>query len=475
MKLNTKFRFIPVLMFCLSLLPVSIQAADKIWILDIKGAIGPATSDYFKRNLHEAQSSEVALVILRLDTPGGLDTAMREMIQAIIASSVPVVTYVAPSGARAASAGTYILYASHVAAMAPGTNLGAATPVQIGGNPFGDGKSDSESDEKTVNFADETGEATTLTKESEKSKKNAPAHEDAMSKKIINDAEAYIRSLAELRGRNKEWAAQAVRDAVSLTANEALEKHVIELVATDVNDLLAQLDGREVNVLNTLQKLATKDLIREVRGPDWRNRLLAVITDPNVAYILMLLGIYGLFFELAHPGSLFPGVLGGICLLLALFAFQVLPVNYAGLALILLGMALMVGELFMPSFGVLGIGGVSAFVFGSIILMENDLPEFAISRSLIAVTVLLSAGLFFLIVKLAVSAYRRPVVSGREEMLGAEGECLENDGNQLIVYVHGERWNARATTPLVPGQRVRVMGLEGLILSVEPVADRVNR
>jgi membrane-bound serine protease (ClpP class) len=434
--------------------------------------VGPATSDYVARGLNEAQEAEVSLILLRMDTPGGLDTAMREIIKAIIASPIPVVTYVAPSGARAASAGTYILYASHVAAMAPGTNLGAATPVQIGGNPFGGGDA-----EENIELLDDMGEVATTAKEEDAgqdSQKTKTHPQDAMSKKIINDAEAYIRSLAEMHGRNVTWATQAVREAASLTAQEALEKQVIEIVATDVDDLLTQLDGRDVKVLGKLRQLSTTGLVKEVQKPDWRNRLLAVITDPNIAYILMLLGIYGLFFELAHPGSLFPGVLGGICLLLALFAFQVLPVNYAGFALILLGIGLIVGEAFMPSFGILGIGGITAFIIGSIILMDSDLPGFEISRALIATTALFTAGLLMVILKMAMDTFHKPVVSGREEMIGAEGECLENDGKHLTVYVHSERWNASSSFPIKPGQRVRVTGITGLILSVEPTTNNLN-
>lgn len=453
--------------FCLFVLfTTSAQAVGTVWILDIKGAVGPATNDYVERSLNEAQEADISLIILRMDTPGGLDTAMRAIIKAIIASPVPVVTYVAPSGARAASAGTYILYASHVAAMAPGTNLGAATPVQIGGNPFGG--------EEESQVSDDMGETTTTAQEDDSEKtqeKSKESSQSAMSKKIVNDAEAYIRALAEMHGRNVSWAVQAVREAASLTAQEALEQQVIEIVATDVEDLLMQLEGREVKVLGKVRQLSTSGLIQEVQKPDWRNRLLAVITDPNIAYILMLLGIYGLFFELAHPGSLFPGVLGGICLLLALFAFQVLPVNYAGIALILLGIALIVGEAFMPSFGILGIGGITAFVIGSVILMDSDLPGFGISRSLIAITTLFTAGILMVILKMAVDTLHQSPVSGREGMLGAEGECLETDGKQITVYVHSERWNARSSLPVTPGQRVRVTGMTGLILSVEPVAD----
>ncbi|MCP4696666.1 MAG: nodulation protein NfeD [Gammaproteobacteria bacterium] len=446
------------------------RASEKIYVLDIKGAIGPATADYLKRGLETARDAGSPLAILRIDTPGGLDTAMREIVQAIIASPVPVVSYVAPSGARAASAGTYILYASHVAAMAPGTNLGAATPVQIGGMPgldpsddkknFGDDAEGDDAEKKSLERGESAAEG-----KSEKGKKSG----DTMTHKIVNDAEAYLRSLAQMHGRNVEWAMKAVRESASLAAEDALKKNVIDLMAPNLTELLKRLHGREVKVQGQTRRLSTEGLETEIVLPDWRNRLLSAITDPNVAYILMLLGIYGLFFELSNPGSILPGVIGGICLLLALFAFQVLPVNYAGLALILLGIAFMVGEAFLPSFGALGIGGVISFIIGSIILLDAGVPGYEISRSVIGAVALISALFIVWLVRAAVELRKRPSACGSEGMLGLEAECVSCDGGKLRVFVQGETWNAHAQTAIESGQIVRITGVNGLMLAVEAV------
>jgi membrane-bound serine protease (ClpP class) len=439
------------------------QGQDRLAImLEISGPIGPATSDYIEKGLKDAAVRGAHVVILEMDTPGGLDSSMRDIIKAILASPVPVATYVSPQGSRAASAGTYILYASHIAAMAPATNLGAATPIPVGGtSPLpGGGK------KKPASGDQESGD-----EEQEKPKEEpaATGGADAASAKAINDAVAYIRSLAERRGRNVEWAEQAVRQAASLSAEKAAELGVIDLVAADVDDLLVKIDGRTVEVLGEQVTLDTGDLTIERIEPDWRTRLLATITNPTVAYLLLLIGIYGLLFEGYNPGAVLPGVAGAICLLLAAYSFQILPVNFAGLGLIALGVILMISEIFVPSFGALGIGGIIAFVAGSIILMDTDVPGFGIPTGLIGSIGLLGGGMVMAIVWLAVRARRRPVVTGIEEMLGAVGEAVDDFAESGHVLVHGELWKANTTQPVRKGQKLRVTKIDGLQLTVEPV------
>ena len=426
--------------------------------LEVRGTIDPASRDFILRGLAQAQERNAIVAILKLDTPGGLDSSMRDIIQAILASPVPVIGYVAPDGARAASAGVYILYACHLAAMAPATNLGAATPVRIGGLPLSSPPPRDPAKEPT---APKPGDPST------DPSTTAPMPTDAMERKLINDARAYIRSLAQLRGRNAEWAEQAVIEAASLSARDALQQGVIDLVAADIPDLLRQADGRQVAVAGGNSTLATQGLTVESLKPDWRTRLLGMIAHPMTAYILLLVGVYGLVFELAHPGMAAPGVLGGICLLLALFAFQVMPVNAAGLALLLLGLAFMIAEAFAPSFGALGLGGITAFVAGSLLLWDETSPGYQIPLALILGFALASAGLLIGLATLLVRQRRRPVVSGAEEMLGAVGAVMADDPGR--VWIHGESWLARADRPLRPGERVRVASRAGLTLFVQPL------
>lgn len=422
--------------------------AGAIWLLRIDDAIGPAISDYIVRGLQRAQMEQAELVVIEMDTPGGLDTSMREIIQAILASTVPVVTYVHPSGARAASAGTYILYASHIAAMTPATNLGAATPVQIGvpSIPIGDPEDEEE----------DQGPAPTT-----------------MDLKMVNDAIAYIRGLAELRGRNADWAESAVREAASLSAQQALKENVIDVIAHDVDDLLVQLDGWGVVIESEELVLNTQGRYIHAEDQDWRTEFLKVITNPNLVLILGMIGFYGIILEFYNPGVGVPGVVGVICLLLAGYALQMLPVNYAGLAFIIFGIALMIAEAMVPSFGIFGFGGIVSFLIGSIILFDTDFGAFQISLPVIAATGLISLGFIFITINLAMKIRKKEVVTGIQTMIGMVGVAMDEFEVEGMVKIQGELWRATSESPLSKGDEIKVVDVSGLRLKVEK-GDQVN-
>jgi membrane-bound serine protease (ClpP class) len=438
-------------------------ASTQVFVVPLSGAIGPATADFVGRALARAEKEDTQLVVLRIDTPGGLDLSMRQIIKDILASPVPVAAFVAPSGARAASAGTYILYASHIAAMAQGTNLGAATPVNIAVPSPVTPPPARKPDDARDNGKSGKGE--------KGASEGADAGQDAMTKKQLSDAAAYIRAFAQMRGRNVEWAERAVRDGVSLSAEEALAQNVIDLTAGDVPELLAKLDGRKVTTAGGERTLATAGATLVTAEPDWRTRFLAIITDPSVALILLMIGVYGLFFEFWNPGLALPGVVGAVCLLIGLFALQMLPVNYAGLALILLGLSFMVAEVFFPAFGSLGAGGVIAFAIGAVMLIDTEVPGFGVPSGLIATLVAVTALFIFFVAAVALKARRRPIVSGHEALIGSVGIALDDLEPEGWARIHGEQWRVRSRVSIKSGQSVRVTSRGDLLLSVEPVAD----
>ena len=436
--------------------------ADDVWVIEVNGGIGPATSDYLTREIEQAHDEQAKLVILKINTPGGLDSSMRDIIRSITTSPVPIATWVGPAGSRAASAGTYILLASHIASMAPGTNLGAATPVSLGGgkapsDPLSP-QDDSNQDEKSKSSEQDD------TKQENPDQVKATT---AMEKKVINDAAAYIVSLAKLHNRNEEWAEKAVREAASLDSENALELNVIDFIASDLQQLVEMTNGRTVIINGINQEIQLNQVAFVEREQDWRFSLLSVITNPNVAYILMLIGIYGLLLEFYNPGVGLPGVLGGICLLLAMYSLQMLPVSYAGLALILLGIALMIAEAFSPSFGIFGLGGVAAFSLGSIMLMDTEVPGYQIALPLIIGISLFSVGFFVVTISMLVRVRNQRVTTGMEAVVGETGKVVSGFPGSGRVLVEGEIWQAKCTEKLQVGQSIRVTKLTGLSLDVE--------
>ncbi|MHA6830694.1 NfeD family protein [Ralstonia pseudosolanacearum] len=438
---------------------LAIAAAAPVMVLPLTGAIGPASAAYVVHGLELARKEGMQLVVLQMDTPGGLDASMRQIIQAILASPVPVAGYVAPGGARAASAGTYILYASHIAAMAPATNLGAASPVAIG-----------------IGGHAPTGPPPTPgdTAKPASAPAAASGNEDTLARKQMHDAAAYIRGLAHLRGRNAEWAERAVREAVSLSADEAATQRVIDLIATNIPDLLRQVDGRALRTATGLVTLHTAGAPTETLEPDWRNHFLAVITDPSLALLLLTVGVYALIFEFSTPGMVVPGILGAMCILVALYGLQMLPINYAGLALLALGLGCMVAEAFLPTFGALGVGGIVAFILGAVMLIDTQTPGYGLPLPLIVSLAFVSLTVILLLSGMAVRARRRPVVSGGDTLIGMTGEMLESNAadpdfpDTGWAQVRGERWRVRCDAAVGRGDRIRVVGRQGLVLRVKP-------
>ena len=474
---------------------VSVSAAEDagagaVWLVDLDGAVGPASADLVIRTIEDAGAAGAEALVIRMDTPGGLDKSMRDLVKAILAADVPVITYVSPSGARAASAGTYIAYASHVAAMAPATNIGSSTPVSIAPQqppprapaPFRpesesrDGESGTEETGRKTGATDGAGAAggDGAAEAGDKAAEPdpAPPPADAMTRKVINDAVAYLQSLAELRGRNVEWAEKTVRDGANLRASAALEQNVIDLVAPNLAVLLQELDGREVTVGEDVRTLATAEAELVRIETDWRHELLSIVTDPSIAYGLLIVGVYLLMLEFYNPGTLFPAVTGVICLLLGAYGLQMLPVNYAGLALIAVGIGMLVLEVMTPTYGVLGVGGVVAFVIGSIILVDSDLPGYELPIAIIAGFAAATGGVAFFIVGAAVRARRARVVSGVEGMVGRSARVLEGFQQQGTVRAFGEIWQARSAAPLAKDAKVRITAVDGLTLDVEPEDER---
>ena len=444
-RLQKIFCFCTLLLLPAATFPQAGNNTGFVQVLTLDGAIGPAISTYIQTGITGAAESGASLIVIQMDTPGGLDTAMRDIIQGILDSDVPVVTYVSPQGARAASAGTYILYASHVAAMAPATTLGAATPVQIGMPSLPTAGDEEESEDQ--------GNAGTT----------------AMERKMINDARAYIRGLAERNGRNAFWAESAVTDAAALSAEEALAENVVDIVAEDLNNLLVQLHGRELVIKGTAITLDTAGIPLQFHEMDWRMKMLTVLTNPSLILILGMIGLYGLVIEFYNPGFGFGGVVGIICLLLAGYGLQLLPVNYAGLALVALGLVLMGAEALMPSFGILGIGGIIAFLVGGVMLIDTQTEIFRISLPLLIAVATFTAILLGITLRMFMRIKKTETVSGIQTLVGLIGTSAGNFATEGTVKIQGELWHASTNTPLQHGDRVKVTAVDGLNLQVTKI------
>lgn len=423
--------------------------SQSVWLVEFDGPLGPATADLIIRSIDGATEATAQALIIRMNTPGGLDKSMRQVVQAILASPIPVITYVAPGGARAASAGTYIVYASHIAAMAPATNIGSSTPVSLAPQPALPKPSTPGADEDAA---------------------PAPAPGDAMMRKVINDAVAYLQGLAELRGRNIEWAEATVREGANLRSSEALAQNIIDFISADLDELLEAVDGTEVKLTGSTVTLHTAGAAVAIVETDWQHDLLELITDPTIAYGLLIFGIYGLILEFYNPGMVLPSVVGIICLLLGAYGLQMLPVNYAGLALILVGMGMMIAEVFTPTFGVLGVAGIAAFVFGSVMLLDSETPGYSVPLSVIAAFAISTGAIVVLAIGAAVRARGQAVRTGPEAISGSPAVAIEDFKEAGFVRAFGELWRASCEKPVVAGTPLRILRKEGLVLIVEPAS-----
>jgi len=423
-----KAKIVSLFIFYIVFLIITSSAhAKQVDVVTIDGIINPVVSEFLIKAIKRSTEQEAECLIIQMDTPGGLDLSMRSIIKEMMSADIPIIVYVSPSGARAASAGAIITIAADIAVMSPGTNIGAAHPVALGGGEMG----------------------------------------DEMAAKVENDAAAYVESIATKRNRNKEWAIQAVRESVSIGAEEALEKNVIDIIASDLSDLLTQIDGREIKTATGSKVLATKGSTIEYIEMGLREKVLDTLSNPNISYILMMVGLLGLYFELSNPGAIFPGIIGGICLILAFFAFQTLPVNYAGILLIMLSLILFILEIKVTSFGMLTVGGIIALTLGSLMLFDSSVPFARVSLDVIIPVVVITSSCCVLIVLLAIKAHRRKPTTGREGLLNAQGITKSTLDPEGKVFIHGEYWDAVSSEKIPEGARVEVLEVKDSILKVK--------